>query len=105
MLTKNSPLKPIFMKAISRTAEKGVLDRMFVAWTGPPITYSGVVERTILSPGQTFLVFLLLGSLLMISLFFLSCELFYVRMLDFNKQSFKSVRAAAVPTIHEEFYS
>ena len=104
MLTKNSPLKPIFMKAISRTAEKGVLDRMVVAWTGPPITYSGVVERTILSPGQTFLVFLLLGSLLMISLFFLALELFYSKFYH-NMQSFKTVQATAVPTIHEEFYS
>ena len=80
MLTKNSPLKPIFMKAVSSTAEKGVLERMVVAWTGPPITYSGVVERTILSPGQTFLVFLLLGSLLMISLFFLAFEFIYYNM-------------------------
>ena len=104
MLTKNSPLKPIFMKAISRTAEKGVLDRMVVAWTGPPITYSGVVERTILSPGQTFLVFLLLGSLLMIALFFLALELFYSKFYH-NMQSRKTVQATAVPTIHEEFYS
>ena len=104
MLTKNSPLKPIFMKAISRTAEKGVLDRMVVAWTGPPITYSGVVERTILSPGQTFLVFLLLGSLLMISLFFLALELFYSKFYH-NMQSLKTVQGTAVPTIHEEFYS
>jgi hypothetical protein len=87
--------------------EKGVLDRMVVAWTGPPITYSGVVERTILSPGQTFLVFLLLGSLLMISLFFLALELFYYKLKpDYNMQSFKTVQATtAVPTIHEEFYS
>ena len=104
MLTKNSPLKPIFMKAISRTAEKGVLERMVVAWTGPPITYSGVVERTILSPGQTFLVFLLLGSLLMIALFFLALELFYSKFYH-NMQSLKTVQATAVPTIHEEFYS
>ena len=94
------------MKAISRTAEKGVLDRMVVAWTGPPITYSGVVERTILSPGQTFLVFLLLGSLLMISLFFLALELFYYNFRpNYNMQSFKTVESTAVPTIHEEFYS
>ena len=43
MLTKNSPLTPIFMKAITRTTEQGVLDRMAVSWTGPPITYSGEV--------------------------------------------------------------
>ena len=34
MLTKNSPLTPIFMKAMVKTTEQGILDRIAVSWIG-----------------------------------------------------------------------
>ena len=100
MLTKNSPLTPIFMKAITRTTEQGVLDRMAVSWTGPPITYSGVVETMILAPGQVFLVFGMLGTLLLLCLFILSLE-----MVFYNTQALKMAKILSAPKIREEFCS
>jgi hypothetical protein len=53
----NSPLKPLFDKAIMQARESGVKSNLIKQWMGANINNAGVAENAILSAGQLILVF------------------------------------------------
>ena len=80
VFTKDSPLVPIFMKAVTQTFENGQYDHIALNWQGGEIISSGTVDLMVLSPGQVFLIFGVLMSMLTCCLICLvfECMYFYV---------------------------
>ena len=77
LFTENSPLVPLFTKAVTKTFETGQYDRIAVKWQGADIKSLGAVDLMILSPGQVFLIFGVLMALLTCSIICLSLECIY----------------------------
>ena len=77
LFTENSPLVPLFTKAVTKTFETGQYDRIAVKWQGADIKSLGAVDLMILSPGQVFLIFGVLMALLTCSIICLALECIY----------------------------
>ena len=74
LLTKNSPLGPLFKQAAIETIESGQTSRIDAIWKGAPIKLEGAADKIVLSSGQTFLLFTFLLSMLGVSLICLGFE-------------------------------
>ena len=64
----NSPLVPIFRKAIFTYRETGAEDLLLERWAGKDIPEYWSVEKDTLKIGQTFLVFAMLSGFYCLSL-------------------------------------
>ena len=64
----NSPLVPIFRKAIFTYRETGAEDLLLERWAGKDIPEYWSVEKNTLKIGQTFLVFAMLSGFYCLSL-------------------------------------
>ena len=58
LLTKNSPLTPIFRKEALKSIQSGLRDALLQEWIGPNIKKVVKTEPFSVSMGQTFTVFL-----------------------------------------------
>ena len=74
LLTKNSPLLPLFKQAAIQTIESGQTSRIDAIWKGSEIKLEGAADKIVLSSGQTFLLFIFLLTMLGISLICLGFE-------------------------------
>ena len=74
LLTKNSPLVPLFKQASIETIESGQTSRIDAIWKGAEIKFEGGADKIVLSSGQTFLLFIFLLTMLGVSLVFLVLE-------------------------------
>ena len=80
MLNKNSPLLPMFSKAVMETFEKGQYDYISKEWIGKDIKQIKGLTSDVMGPGQVFLVFVMLTAMLACSLacLILECIHFHV---------------------------
>ena len=74
MFTKNSPLLPMFRRAVTQLIESGQYSRIDLKWKGYKIPEEGAAETMILTAGQAFLVFAFLLFFFGTSLILLSIE-------------------------------
>ena len=68
LLTKNSPLVPLFKQASIETIESGQTSRIDAIWKGAEIKFEGGADKIVLSSGQTFLLFIFLLTMFGVSL-------------------------------------
>ena len=68
LLTKNSPLVPLFKQASIETIESGQTSRIDAIWKGAEIKFEGGADKIVLSSGQTFLLFVFLLTMLGVSI-------------------------------------
>ena len=82
VVTWNSPLKPIFNKAIIQLKESGTFDYLMTKWEGKDINSSGGTGTDLysLTLGQVILAILLFISYFGIALFVFGLELIYDKM-------------------------
>ena len=80
IFTKNSPLKPIFQKALAKTFERGQHERLVLEWEGRNVPSRQGSETMILSAGQVFLIFGILSLAMLASLICLVLELLHHRL-------------------------
>ena len=67
ILPKNSPLSPILQEGINSLHESGVMQNILEKWKGGIETSSDDFQKSILSAGQTSLVYLILSFAVIIS--------------------------------------
>ena len=79
VVTWNSPLKPIFNRAIIQLKESGTFDYLMTKWEGKDINSSGGTGTDLysLTLGQVILAILLFISYFGIALFVFGLELIY----------------------------
>ena len=99
IFTKNSPLTPFFKKAAQKSLQSGLRDALINEWFGPKIKQMAHSESYALSIGQTFLIFTVMSSALILAFF-----VFLVEIIFFKKISvfFKSQRIAIPSVIPDE---
>ena len=80
VVTWNSPLKPIFNKAIIQLKESGTFDYLMTKWEGKDIYSSEGTDLYSLTLGQVILAILLFISYFGIALFVFGLELLCDKM-------------------------
>ena len=95
ILTKNSPLTPIFAAGSMELYETGVMKILKEKWMGKKLEskVSDPLHTVVLDLGQMVMVFLLLGAAIILSIIILAIELFsngvfkYLQMLESQEDS------------------
>ena len=93
--TKNSPLTPFFKKITQKSVQGGLRDALILEWFGPKIRPKAKSESYSLSIGQTFLIFTIMATAIVLSLIVYALEVLHRNMF------FKSKRIV-VPEIMED---
>merc|ERR1719342_1895260 len=78
LLTKNSPLGPIFSTALLQLKEQGAVDRALKEFKGADPMHKAS-ETLVLSAGQTLLVFILIGIGALTAILVFALELIFRR--------------------------
>ena len=82
ILPFNSPLKPILQSASNTLIETGIQDAILKDWEGTAIPQAGEFEILILTTGHTILVFMLILTVISITIMILFCEIYHKRMIS-----------------------
>ena len=77
----NSPLKPIFLKAVLQLKEFGTLEYFSMVWEGKDIVSSGGSELVSLSIGQVVLALMIFSSYFGFALLVLGFELIHSKLM------------------------
>ena len=77
IFTKNSPLTPFFKKAAQKSIQSGLRDALSKEWFGPRIKPVAHSESFALGIGQTFLIFIVMSSALIIAFLIFLLELVF----------------------------
>ena len=89
IVPKNSPLKPILQSASNTLTQTGINDAFLKHWEGSSFSQSSGRDLMVLTPGQLFLIFLVMLVTICFSVFILCCEIGSKSISDFNKSGSK----------------
>ena len=98
IFTKNSPLTPFFKKATQKSIQTGLRDALIKEWFGPRIKPVANSESFALGIGQTFLIFIVMSTALILAFLIFLVELLFPK----DHRFFKSKKSVIPATIPEE---
>ena len=83
----NSPLVPIFKHGALHIRESGMERQMWLKWM-PPFKGSGnsAFEKSVLTAGQTFVIFMILMGTFIVTVLFLVTEMVYVKVKKYKSR-------------------
>ena len=80
LVSRNSPLIPMFKQAASKTLENGVYKKISFEWQGDQINTQAAVDTMVLSIGQMFIAFVFMAVFFFLSFFTLCLECAYLKV-------------------------
>ena len=102
IFTKNSPLTPFFKEATQKSIQMGLRDALIKEWFGPKIKPVAHSESFALGIGQTFLIFIVMGTALILAFLIFLAELLFPKVHQRFLKSKKSVTSAVIPEEREK---
>ena len=102
IFTKNSPLTPFFKKATQKSIQMGLRDALIKEWFGPKIKPVAHSESFALGIGQTFLIFIVMGTALILAFLIFLVELLFPKVHHRFLKSQKSVISTVNPEEQEK---
>ena len=90
----NSPLVPIFKHGALHIRERGMERQMWLKWM-PPFKGSGnsAFEKSVLTVGQTFVIFIILMGIFIVAVLFLVAEMFYEKVNKYKARQGEAMRS------------
>ena len=83
---KNSPLTPILKKSMFKMLEDGQSERLLAKWVGAPLKYQQDFDGMILTSGQTFFAFIIIGVMYVITFICFIIEYCHPKILKLRSQ-------------------